>query len=153
MYRLKPGIKRDPVRRWNLPDRIFFGHGACHILAGVFLDSAPMNNFHAEWIRPRGDFAGSHIYVTDGSIAFDYHGYSVLSRLLKHHETGWSEQYPGWNADRVWVDFPLLDTAELNQRKMLGPNQYHADPIARAGRFIRRIDHAAASKKALALAS
>lgn len=32
MYTLKPGIKKDPVRRWALPDRIFFGNGTCAIL-------------------------------------------------------------------------------------------------------------------------
>lgn len=30
---LKPGIKTDPLRLWGLPDRIFFGHGACQFLA------------------------------------------------------------------------------------------------------------------------
>ncbi len=35
MYVLKRGIKKDPERRWALPDRIFFGYGACHILAGT----------------------------------------------------------------------------------------------------------------------
>ncbi len=33
MYLLRPGIKENPVRRWNLPDRVFFAAGACHILA------------------------------------------------------------------------------------------------------------------------
>ena len=40
MYVLKRGVKKDPQRRWNLPDRIFFGYGACHILAGAFLAAA-----------------------------------------------------------------------------------------------------------------
>ncbi|WP_246878893.1 hypothetical protein [Thalassospira sp. ER-Se-21-Dark] len=29
--------KNDPVMRWNLPDRVFFACGACHILAHAFL--------------------------------------------------------------------------------------------------------------------
>lgn len=32
MYVLKQGMKSDPHRRWSLPDRIFFGYGACHAL-------------------------------------------------------------------------------------------------------------------------
>jgi hypothetical protein len=51
MYILKPGIKRDPERRWALPDRIFFGHGACHILAGVYLENPPLRGF-----TPSGSF-------------------------------------------------------------------------------------------------
>src|SRR5204863_8719252 len=35
MYVLKHGIKKNPEKRWALPDRIFFGHGACAILAGA----------------------------------------------------------------------------------------------------------------------
>lgn len=41
----------------------------------------------------------------------------------------------------VPVNFDLLDTLELNLRKMLGPDQYLHDPIPRAQTFIRRIDH------------
>jgi len=85
MYVLKHGIKRNPERRWALPDRIFFGYGACHILAGVFLKHRPLKGFHAERIIPAESFAGNHIYVTNGVIAFDYHSYSGRDRLLDHH--------------------------------------------------------------------
>ncbi|MBB3146643.1 hypothetical protein FHS21_003059 [Phyllobacterium trifolii] len=87
--------------------------------------------------------------MTDGVIAFDYHGYSARERLLGHHRKGWSSQSSGWDCTIEKVDFDLLDTAELNQRKMLGPDQYLHDPISRARRFIKRIDHAEAAKRAL----
>ncbi|MCT7377156.1 hypothetical protein [Chelativorans salis] len=48
-----------------LPDRVFFGHGAC-----IFSRAHSI---------PSDGFAGNHIYVTDGEIAFDYHGYSARS--------------------------------------------------------------------------
>ncbi len=145
MYTLKPGIKRDPMRRWALPDRVFFGHGACHILAGAYLARPPLPGFRAERIVPRDDLAGNHIYLTDGDIAFDYHGYSVRRRLLDHHRKGWSGRYPGWDCAIEEVDFDLLCTAALNGRKMLGPDQYLFDPVPRAHRFIARIDHTRAS--------
>lgn len=148
MYVLKRGIKKDPQRRWNLPDRIFFGYGACHILAGAFLDHPPLAGFHAERIVPDEGFSGNHIYVTDGVVAFDYHGYSSRERLLKHHRKGWSGLHEGWNCTIERVDFHLLDTIELNQRKMLGPDQYLHDPVARARRFIGRMDHAEAAARA-----
>jgi hypothetical protein len=148
MYWPKPGIKRDPLKRWNQPDRVFFGHGACHILAGVFLDLAPLNGFFAERIIPHEGFSGNHIYVTDGSVAFDFHGYSVRDRLVQHHRRGWSDRYPGWDAAIMEVDFPLLDTAELNCRKHLGPDQYFDDPVARARSFLQRVDHKNAYEKA-----
>lgn len=141
MYILKHGIKKDPVRRWALPDRIFFGYGACHILAGIFLRDRCDDRLNAEWIVPDPGFAGTHIYVTDGEVAFDYHGYSSRERLLAHHSKGWSRHRPGWGCTIEPVDFDLLDTRDLNQRKMLGPDQYLYDAIPRAQRFVDRIDH------------
>lgn len=148
MYVLKPGIKRDPVRRWALPDRIFFGHGACHILAGVYLRRPPLAGFRAERIIPAEGFAGAHVYVTDGTVAFDFHGYSLRDRLLAHHRKGWSRRNPGWDCVVEGVDFDLLDTAALNERKMLGPDQYLHDAVTRAERFMAGHDHAVAAARA-----
>lgn len=145
MYILKPGIKKNPERRWHLPDRIFFGYGACHILAGVWLLEPPLGGFHAERIIPAEGFAGAHVYVTDGTVAFDFHGYSCRERLLAHHRRGWATRHPGWDCAVEAVDFDLLDTGELNRRKMLGPPQYLHDPIPRARRFIARADRRTAA--------
>ncbi len=139
MYVLKPGIKRDPVRRWALPDRIFFGYGSGHILAGVYLQRPPLTGFYAERIIPIDELPSGHMYVTDGDVAFDYHGYSKRPRLLEHHRKGWTQRYPGWDCTIAGIDFPLLDTAALHARKMRGPDQYLFDPIPRARRFIERI--------------
>lgn len=148
MYVLKPGIKENPEKRWALPDRIFFGHGACHILAGVFLQRPPLPGFHAERIIPKNDFWGNHIYVTDGNIAFDFHGYSARTRLLDYHRKCWSARFDGWDCEVEIVAFDLLSTAELNQRKMFGPDQFLSDSVPRARRFIERVDHVAAAAKA-----
>lgn len=149
MYKLKPGIKKDPVRRWALPDRVFFGQGACAILAGVFLAEKPDLNFYAERIIPGEGFAGNHIFVTDGTLAFDYRGYSSRTRLLRYHTSGWADQYPeGWNCVLERVDFDLLSTADLNRHKMLGPDQYLHNPVPRAASFIQRMDHETGMEKA-----
>jgi hypothetical protein len=147
MYILKPGIKGDSERRWALPDRIFFGFGACHILAGTYLERPPLAGFHAERIIPSDNFFGNHIYVTNGEIAFDFHGYSARKNLLGHHRKVWSYQHAGWDCVIETVDFDLLSTTDLNQRKMLGPDQYRFDPIPRARSFIERIDHRKAVAK------
>jgi hypothetical protein len=49
------------------------------------------------------------------------------------------------------ADFPLLETSELNNRKMLGPDQYFGDPVERARTFIARVNHVGASRRAAAL--
>jgi len=150
MYILKPGIKADPYRRWSLPDRVFFGYGACHILAGVFLDQPPLPGFYAERVIPAEGFSGNHLYVTDGVVAFDYHGYSSRDWLLEHHKRVWSSQYNSWLCAIERVDFKLLSTVDLNMRQMLGPDQYLHDPIPRARRFIEQRDHASAAAKVVA---
>ena len=152
MYRATPGIKKDQMRRWALPDRIFFGHGACHILAGVYLGMAPLPGFFAERIMPHDGVPGGHMYVTEGTIAFDYHGYSLRRRLLDHHHRVWATDHPGWDCDIERVDFPILGAHALNVRKMLGPGQYLDNPIPRARAFILRIDHRRQSQRARALA-
>ena len=146
-YFLKPGIKEDPVRRWALPDRIFFGHGACHILAGVYLTDPPLPGFYAERIVPDADYRGNHVYVTDGTIAFDYHGYACRDRLLAHWARTWSRVHADWSCRIEPVDFDLLSTPALNRIRHRGPDQYLHDPIPRARRFIAARNHAAATRK------
>ena len=148
MYKLKPGIKQDPQRRWRLSDRIFFGHGACHILAGIYLEVAPLDGFRAERIIPGKGFVGNHIFVTDGVLAFDFRGYSCRANLLAHHTSGWAKvSSSGWHCNIVGVDFDLLETRELNARKMLGPDQYLMDPRPRARSFLNRFNHMASALK------
>lgn len=143
-------MKQDPVRRWALPDRIFFGYGACHILAGVFMMCAPHAEFYAERVIPADGFAGNHIFVTNGIVAFDHHGYSLRHRLLQHHTSAWAkENGDGWHCALTRVNFDLLNTSALNARKMLGPDQYGGDPIARAERFLAQIDHQRGIQKAM----
>ena len=83
MFRPRPGIKSNPVKRWNLPERAFFACGACHILAYAFLDAYPDSGFHAVWIRPEAGFTGNHVFVRNGEIASDFHGYRCEQALVQ----------------------------------------------------------------------
>lgn len=138
MYRPPPGIKNQPIRRWNQTDRVFFGHVACHILAGICLSKPENVAFRAIWIKPQDGLPGSHIFCMNKELAFDYHGYSNPEALYNHHAKGWRTIHSEWNATLEVVEFDLLSTHELNQRKMRGPCQYHNDPIPRAHKFIER---------------
>ena len=138
MFRPRHIVKSDPEKRWRQRDRVFFGFGACHILAGVFLEDPPLEGFSGEWIVPSDGFPGTHIYVTNGRLTFDFHGYSFRKNLLAKYWHGHQRLYPGWSAEVRKIDFPLLDTKELNRRKHLGPDQYIHDPRPRAKQFIER---------------
>lgn len=111
MYKLKAGIKRDPQRRWALPDRVFFGNGACHILAVVYLLHPPLSGFFAERLIPGEGLAGNHVFMTNGRLAFDYHGYSDRIRLLQYLTRAWSKRYSdGWNGLKRWISTFLIQT-------------------------------------------
>ncbi|MEL6682706.1 MAG: hypothetical protein AAFQ09_08670 [Pseudomonadota bacterium] len=136
MFRPRHNVKGDPEKRWQQRDRVFFGFGACHILAGVFLEDPPREGFYGEWIVPSDGFCGTHIYVTDGQLAFDFHGYSLRANLLAKYWRGHQRLFPVWSADIHKTDFPLLDTKALNKRNHLGPEQFFDDPRPRAKKFI-----------------
>ena len=47
--------------------------------------------------------------------------------------SGWANRYAtGWHGRLDGVDFDLLSPADLNRRKMLGPDQYGGDVLTRA---------------------
>ena len=142
MYVLAPGVKQDPVRRWLLPDRIFFACGACHILAHAFLEAYPTSGFAPLWIKPAQGFTGNHIVVVRDDTAFDYHGFSNWSRLLDHTRAKANRRWPGWSAQVIALPPDVL-ISEPKSREYEGlwlrePAQFLHDALPRAERFLRR---------------
>lgn len=138
MYKLPPGTKSDPEKRWALSERVFFACGACHILAFAFLERYPDAGFAPIWIRPANGFAGSHIVVVRDDVAFDYHGYSRWPVLLNHIRRKANRWWPGWSADLIPLPTEVL-VSEIRSRYydrlwLREPEQflYDASPRARA---------------------
>lgn len=142
MLRSKPGFKSDPVRRWGRPDRMFFAHGACHILACAFLERWPEAGYSAIWIRPRPGFAGNHIFVSDGRYVFDYHGYSRREAFVAHEWLSARRYWPGWDADLVPLPAPVLISEALSKTYpglwLREPGQFLHDALPRARGFLAR---------------
>ncbi|MGJ4951576.1 hypothetical protein [Bradyrhizobium sp. HKCCYLS20291] len=142
MYVVAEGVKQDPVRRWALPERVFFACGACHILAFAFLDAYPDAGFAPVWIKPASGFTGNHIVVVRGEVAFDYHGYSHWRRLRGHIEAKANRWWPGWSAQLVELPKDVL-ISESKSRSYDGlwlrePQQFLHDALPRARRFLGR---------------
>jgi hypothetical protein len=142
MYVLRTkGAKRDPIKRWGLPDRVFFACGACHVLAYAFLQRYPDSGFTATWIRPAAGFYGHHILVVRGRLAFDYHGYSDWPTLLAHMTRRAKQRCPGWNADvidlpeSVLISEPKSGTYGL---ALTEPGQFLFDAMPRAEQYLAR---------------
>ena len=142
MYKIPRAVKRDPVRRWALPDRVFFACGACHILAYAVLERSSEAGFRAVWVRPVVGLTGNHIVAVRGDAAFDYHGWSDWPRLLAHIRAKARRWWPGW--DCTLVDLPA--DALVSEAKSLTydglhlrePGQFLHDALPRARRFLDR---------------
>jgi len=142
MYVPKRGTKQDPVRRWNLSDRAFFGHGACHILAYSFLERFPGAGFYPVWIKPGAGYHGNHVFVTNDSVAFDFHGYCKLDRLVSHHFTKYIREQADWNAEIIKITGDLSNPEEMSSIGMnvRGPTQFLHDARPRAREYLRKYD-------------
>lgn len=146
MYRIRTEgySKRDAVKRWHLPDRIFFACGACHILAYAFLERyAVAGAMRALWLKPQSGYTGNHIFVSHASgWVFDYHGYADLDRFLGHTFKRAQHFWPGWQASLEELP-PEVLISEAKSKTYEGlwlrePGQFLYDALPRARAFLAR---------------
>ena len=143
MYKRRtPGSKRDPVKQWALPDRVFFAAGACHILAHAFLEAYPDRGFRPVWIRPVGTHTGNHIIILRGDVVFDYHGYSDWRAYWAHTTRRANQWWPGWDADLQALRRDALvsnsQAREYAGLRMKEPSHFLFDPRPRARSYLKR---------------
>ncbi|MEW2353152.1 hypothetical protein [Spirillospora sp. NPDC029432] len=82
-FRRTSAEREDQLLSWNRDDVAFFAAGACHILAYAFIETYPDAGFRLVGLWPRGARDACHIYVTDGTWAFDHDGWNLESELLR----------------------------------------------------------------------
>lgn len=138
-----PGYsKRDMVARWNLPDRVFFACGACHILAAAFLDRHGTMASSALWLKPATGHTGNHIVVATADWVFDYHGYSDRAAFFAHTWRRACQRWSGWNATCQPLPRPMLTSEALSKTYdglwLREPRQFLHDATPRAERFLNR---------------
>ena len=138
-------VKRDPVRRWELPDRIFFAAGACHILAYAFLQKYQKEGFKPYWIKPGKGYKGNHIFVSDGVNAFDYRGYNSEKRLLEQIIEDMGKHYPGWHYELIELAEEALISEKLSRTYeglwLREPGQYLHNPMERAEAYLSSVSN------------
>ncbi len=142
MYRWKKGVKQNPERRWNRPDRAFFAGGACHILAYAFIKRYPDAGFQAIWMKPEAGFTGNHIVAVSGTLAFDFHGYSNWDALVAHARRKSQRWWAGWECTLIPLPTDVL-ISEAKSKTFDGlwlrqPDQFLHNALPRAERFIDR---------------
>ncbi|MDB6168832.1 MAG: hypothetical protein JWM88_1696 [Verrucomicrobia bacterium] len=131
-----PEQKADLEWTWERCDEDFFAAGACHILAGTFLEMHPAAGHHALMLQPAEGFRGGHVVATDGTTVFDCRGWSPLAVFLHRYTEGCRAIYPGWNCTLVKVAAPL-SWAFARETNCRHASQFFRDPIPRAQAFIR----------------
>ncbi|SJZ39489.1 hypothetical protein SAMN02745126_00853 [Enhydrobacter aerosaccus] len=138
-----PGYsKSNQTMRWNLPDRVFFACGACHILAYAFLERYGDADYQTLWIRPAAGHIGNHIVIATDAWVFDFHGYSDRQTFLRHTWKRARQRWPGWDAALVLIPKDVL-ISEARSRQYEGlwlrePHQFLHDALPRARRYVDR---------------
>ena len=135
--------KQDPVKRWALPERVFFACGACHILAHAFLERHGTARHDVFWIKPAIGYWGNHIVVATPDWVFDFHGYSRRDAFFSHVWKRSRQLWPGWDATLVPLPRDVLISAmrsrAFDSRLWLRePTQFLHDALPRARNYLDR---------------
>jgi len=130
--------KHDLIRSWHRPDRPFFAAGACHVLAAAFLEAYPHAGFQPFLILPNPGLRGSHVFVSDGKTAFDYHGFSELDYFLDHFFTKIRRFFPHWCGEVIQLKESPISTSFCEKHNSRLPSQYLHDPLPRAFSYLAR---------------
>ncbi|MBX2886930.1 MAG: hypothetical protein KTR32_43685 [Granulosicoccus sp.] len=132
--------KADLESSFNRPDRPFFASGACHILAHAFLDTVPSNGWKTILILPQPGFRGSHVFASNKKYAFDYHGFTPVSRFQEHYFNKMKRWYPGWSADTLELDISPISSEFCSLYGHRLPQDFYKDPRPRAYAYLKRFD-------------
>jgi len=90
-------------------------------------------------IVPDRGFRGGHVIATDGTLAFDYHGFSSHPRFIVRYWRKIRAYFPGWRGSLVDLSGEFWTEAWFSRYQYRQPHQFLADPTERALRFIRQI--------------
>lgn len=81
VFRRTPLERADQDLAWHRDDQWFFAAGACHILAYAFLETRS-HRFTAKGLWPADAADPGHVYVSNGTWAFDHCGWTLERELL-----------------------------------------------------------------------
>jgi len=130
--------KSDPFLSWGRDDLSFFAAGACHILAYMFMQLHPNQNFQIIFLKPEKKFTGNHVYVTNGTLAFDYEGWTQEKELLRETKKAYSEKYEGWDYKRIIIKEDIETFCKKYNHR--SPSHFPYLPWERAYKYIKQFD-------------
>ncbi|MEU6579622.1 hypothetical protein [Nocardia sp. NPDC046763] len=130
-FRRTPLERFDQELAWHLDDQWFFAAGACHILAYAFLAIHP-DVFTPKGLWPANSRDPSHVYVSDGTWAFDHCGWTLEHELLTVSRA--AEPAADYQARPITLEFDELCARHWHRTRA----EYPHDPWSRAHTYIAR---------------
>ena len=132
-----PEEKADLEGGWARSDEDFFAAGACHVLAGAFLEAYPQSQFRPFMIQPARGFRSGHVVVASDTTAFDCRGFSPRAQFLSRYAESCQVLFSGWSYELVAVHDPIgWDFCRAHHHRH--PSQFFRDALPRARAFLRR---------------
>lgn len=133
---------------WQRPDLNFFAAGACQILAFAFLERHPHAGYRPRYICPAPGMHGTHVYVTNGTLAFDAQGYTTETALLNDHRRAYQHYQPEWHADVLDIDTSLEAFCAASQHH--APRDFPPGVWARAHAYLAQFPSPEDAERSLA---
>ncbi len=137
-YERTPEEYRDPFLAWKRDDVPFFAAGACHILAYMFLSLDDSGKYKLIHVKPKTHNKGNHMYVSDGTWAFDFNGWTLEKELLAAYTDACREIYDEWEYERIVVEDKFNDYILKTNHKP--PEYFPYLPWERAYNYIKKFD-------------
>jgi hypothetical protein len=135
-FRRTPEEKSDPFLSWKRSDQAFFAGGACHILAFLFVHLHPNEGYKIIHTKPIKNYSGNHVYVTDGTWAFDHNGWTLEKELLEVTKKDYTRGKKDWDFERIVIKEDLETFCKkYNSRP---PAYYAYLPWERAYNYIKK---------------
>ncbi|WP_067814794.1 hypothetical protein [Nocardia inohanensis] len=131
-YRRTPLERSDPDLSWHRDDQWFFAAGACHILTYAFLHTHP-RGYLPTGLWAVGETDPAHVYISDGTWAFDHCGWTLEAELLA--VTRACEPASDYRARRLRMGLDEFCARHWHRTRA----EYLHDPWARAIAYIARV--------------
>jgi hypothetical protein len=125
----------DQALSWARADRSFFAAGACHVLAWTLLEARPGSGLRAVGLRRAGETDPFHVVVDDGTMAFDYAGWTARAELLAVIGEAVGAECPGTAVEELTLPSELEVFCTRHRHRL--PEQFAGDVRARARAYLR----------------
>lgn len=136
-YKRTPEERADKFLAWKRDDASFFAAGACHILAHMFME---LHYYEKKYkmigLKAHKDQYVHHVYVTDGTWAFDYAGWTLEEELLSETKKAHCQIDKDWDYEKIVVteDFETF----CKQQNHRPPSYFPYVPWERAYNYIKK---------------